>query len=80
MIPDRLLDNFVPEALVKMLPVWVGMKRRDFLGIVSGAVVAGPIAVRAQQSERVRFIGMINALESDDPEAQARAAVFEQAL
>ena len=57
-----------------------GMKRRDFLGIVSGAVVAGPIAVGAQQSERVRFIGMINALESDDPEAQARAAVFEQAL
>jgi len=56
------------------------MKRRDFLGIVSGAVVAGPIAVGAQQSERVRFIGMINALESDDPEAQARAAVFEQAL
>ena len=57
-----------------------GMRRRDFLGVVSGAVVAGPIAVRAQQSERVRFIGMINALESDDPEAQARAAVFEQAL
>ena len=56
------------------------MRRRDFLGVVSGAVVAGPIAVRAQQSERVRFIGMLNALESDDPEAQARAAVFEQAL
>ena len=31
-----------------------GMRRRDFLGVVSGAVVAGPIAVRAQQSERVR--------------------------
>ena len=57
-----------------------GMRRRDFLGVVSGAVVAGPIAVRAQQSERVRFIGMLNALGSDDPEAQARAAVFEQAL
>ena len=56
------------------------MKRRDFLGIVSGAVVAGPITVRAQQSERVRFIGMLNALESDDPEAQARATVFERAL
>ena len=57
-----------------------GMRRRDFLGVVSGAVVAGPIAVRAQQSERVRFIGMLNALGSDDPEAQARAADFEQAL
>ena len=48
------------------------MRRRDFLGVVSGAVVAWPIPVRAQQSERVRFIGMLNALGSDDPEAQAR--------
>ena len=57
-----------------------GMRRRDFLGVVSGAVVAGPIAVRAQQSERVRFIGMLNALGSDDPEAQARIAVFKQSI
>ena len=53
-----------------------GMKRRDFLGVVSGAVVAWPIPVRAQQSERVRFIGMLNALESDDPEAQCSALPF----
>ena len=56
------------------------MRRRDFLGVVSGAVVALPLAVRAQQPERVRHIGMINTLGSDDPETQARIAVFEQAL
>ena len=44
------------------------------------AVVAGPLALRAQQPERVRHIGMINTLGSDDPETQARIAVFEQAL
>ena len=56
------------------------MGRRDFLGVVSGAAVALPLAVRAQQPERVRHIGMLNTLGSDDPEAQARIAVFEQAL
>jgi putative tryptophan/tyrosine transport system substrate-binding protein len=56
------------------------MRRRDFLGIASGAAVALPLAARAQQPERVRLIGMLNALGSDDPEAQARLAVFEQAL
>ena len=56
------------------------MRRRDFLGVASGAAVALPLAARAQQPERVRLIGMLNALGSDDPEAQARVAVFEQAL
>jgi putative ABC transport system substrate-binding protein len=56
------------------------MRRRDFLGVVSGAAVALPLAVHAQQPERVRHIGMLNALGSDDPEAQARIAVFEQTL
>ncbi|MGH6713510.1 MAG: ABC transporter substrate-binding protein [Bradyrhizobium sp.] len=56
------------------------MRRRDFLGVVCGAVVAEPIALRAQQPERVRLIGMLNTLGWDDPEAQARIAAFEQAL
>ena len=55
------------------------MRRRDFL-FASCAVVALPLAVRAQQPERLRLIGMINALGPDDPEAQARVAVFEQTL
>ena len=56
------------------------MRRRDFLGVVSGAVVAGPVALSAQQPERVRHIGMINTLGSDDPETQARIAMFEEAI
>src|SRR4051812_34692259 len=56
------------------------MRRRDFFGVVSGAAVALPLAARAQQPERVRHIGMLNALGSDDPEAQARIAAFEQTL
>jgi putative ABC transport system substrate-binding protein len=55
------------------------MKRRDFLAFL-GSVTAWPHAVHAQQSERVRLIGMLNTLGWDDPEAQARIAAFEQAL
>ena len=43
------------------------MRRRDFLGILGGAA-AWPVASRAQQAERVRRVGMLSILGSDDPE------------
>ena len=55
------------------------MRRREFLGILGGAAV-WPVASKAQQAERVRRVGLLNLLGPDDPEAQARGAVFEQTL
>ena len=55
------------------------MRRREFLGLV-GSAAAWPVASKAQQAERMRRVGMLNILGPDDPEAQARRAVFEQTL
>jgi putative ABC transport system substrate-binding protein len=56
------------------------MRRREFIAALGGAAVAWPLAAHAQQSERVRRIGVLMASAADDSENQARMAAFLQSL
>ena len=56
------------------------MRRRDFIRGLGGAAATWPLAVRAQQDERVRRIGVLVASPADDAEVQARLAAFKEGL
>jgi len=55
------------------------VNRRELIGGLGSAAV-WPVMARAQQGERVRRIGMLTGLASDDQEAQTRNATFLRAL
>ena len=56
------------------------IKRREFITLLSGAAVAWPLAAGGQLPERMRRIGVLMNLASDDAEGQARLAAFHQGL
>ncbi len=56
------------------------MRRREFITLVGSSVAAWPLVARAQQSERIRRIGVLMASAADDSESQARIAGFLQGL
>jgi putative ABC transport system substrate-binding protein len=56
------------------------MKRREFITLIGGAAAAWPLAARAQQSERVRRVGLLHGLAADDPEWQRRFGALKQGL
>src|SRR5215468_11567750 len=57
----------------------IHIRRRQFI-VTLGSAAAWPLATRAQQSERMRRIGVLMNTVSDDAEGQARLAAFHQGL
>jgi putative ABC transport system substrate-binding protein len=56
------------------------MRRREFITLLGRATAAWPFAARAQQSAKMRRVGVLMNLASDDAEGQARLAAFLQGL
>jgi ABC-type uncharacterized transport system substrate-binding protein len=56
------------------------VRRRDFIKGIAGSTVVWPLAARAQQSDRIRRIGWLDAGQPDDPAVQARTAAVNQEL
>jgi putative ABC transport system substrate-binding protein len=56
------------------------MRRREFIALLGSGVAVWPVAARAQPGERMRRVGVLMSLGSDDPEGQTRLAAFLQRL
>jgi len=55
------------------------MRRREFLGAL-GCAAAWSITAHAQQSERIRRVGVLMGVAADDPDAQVSVAALHQGL
>jgi putative ABC transport system substrate-binding protein len=56
------------------------MRRREFMALFGGAAAAWPLVVRAQQADRMRYIGVLMNTTANDPGQQANIAAFLQVL
>jgi len=56
------------------------MRRREFIALLSGAIVSRSVSVGAQQGERGRRIGLMMGFAESDREGQAFVAAFREGL
>src|SRR5262245_66387892 len=56
------------------------MRRREVITLLGGTAAAWPLAARAQQSERMRRVGVLSPYSESDASGQRRHAAFRKRL
>jgi len=56
------------------------MRRRDFVKAIAGSTAFWPLAIRAQQAEKVRRVGVLMGLSESNPEHRNLLAAFLEEL
>jgi len=60
--------------------MWPGMKRREFISLIGGAIVTWPLAARAQQGERMRLVAFLEPISADSPGAKTLDTALRERL